>query len=153
MNALAYAFVADTNNSRVQKFDHYGNLVMVFDRASNDAQEPFNHPGGLALDAEGNLFVVDSNNARVKKFGAEGELVRIASQDDGEKAGDRAAKLVAKTSGGKVHHPKGVTVDIPADALGSDAEITITAGHKITASGYRGRRASRERNWRHRRSG
>ena len=139
LEAPAYAFVADTNNSRVQKFDPYGNLVMVFDSASNDA-EPFNHPGGLAMDAEGNLFVVDSNNAKVKKFGAKGEFVVIASQEDGhppQADDERAAKLVAKASGGKVHHPKGIMVDIPADALGFDAEITITAGHRVEGSGYR----------------
>jgi DNA-binding beta-propeller fold protein YncE len=146
LNALAYAFVADTNNSRVQKFDPYGNLVLVFDRASNDL-EPLNHPGGLALDAEGNLFVVDSNNARVKKYGADGELVVIASQDDGGggggEDGERAGRLVVKGSGGKVHHPRGITLDIPAGALAADTEITITAGRKAEGYGYKASGAGR----------
>ncbi|MBI4655414.1 MAG: Ig-like domain-containing protein [Elusimicrobia bacterium] len=109
-NALAYVYVADSNNSRIQKFDPYGNTVLVFNKGLNET-ENLNHPSGVAIDSEGNLFVVDSNNSKVKKYGAEGELIIVASGEwsvDGEKNKNKVKKLIKKIEGGAIHHAKGI---------------------------------------------
>jgi len=127
-SALAYAYVADSNNSRIVKFDPYGNAILTFNKARNDS-ETLNHPAGVAIDSEGNLFVVDANNSKVRKFAAEGELLVIASQEseEGTKS-KKTKKLVSRNEGGTVRHPKGIEVRINKNSLTSDTEITIETG-------------------------
>jgi len=69
-------FVTDHYNGRVQKFDTGGKLLAAF------ATLP--HPGGIALDAEGNVYVThfgsikpeDKRPDRVSVYSAQGKLLR-----------------------------------------------------------------------------
>ena len=67
-------YVADTSNSRVEKFDSSGAFVTKWGSlGSGDGR--FNGPEGLALDASGNVYVADTNNHRVQKFDSSGAFL------------------------------------------------------------------------------
>jgi hypothetical protein len=60
-------FVADRNNSRIQKFTNSGSFLTKWGSAgSGDGQ--FSTPEGVAVDGTGNVFVADSGNNRIQKF-------------------------------------------------------------------------------------
>jgi streptogramin lyase len=65
-------YVADGyNNSRVAKFDKYGNWVKAWgDRGTGPGQ--FNIPHTIASDAKGNIYVGDRTNRRIQVFDGDG---------------------------------------------------------------------------------
>ncbi len=69
-------YVADTLNSRIQKFDSNGNFITKWGSyGSGDGQ--FNYPGpkSVSIDALGNVYVVDEGNSRIQKFGSNGNFL------------------------------------------------------------------------------
>ena len=79
-------YVVDTSNMRVQKFDKTGKFVKAFgSEGSDDGQfsglningrrVPGTGPGGIAVDASGNVYVADTWNHRVQKFDKDGNFV------------------------------------------------------------------------------
>ncbi|MGH9910587.1 MAG: 6-bladed beta-propeller, partial [Nitrososphaerales archaeon] len=67
-------YVADTFNSRIQKFNSSGNfLTKLGSFGSGNGQ--FIAPHGVALDSSGNLYVADTNNNRIQKFGSSGNFI------------------------------------------------------------------------------
>lgn len=79
VNEQGYIYVVDQSNNRIQKFDQYGNFVMLWgkgkekDRWGRKEQETigseFDNPGGIAYDNEGIVHVVDRENHRIQVFG------------------------------------------------------------------------------------
>jgi hypothetical protein len=67
-------FVADTLNSRIQKFDAAGNFVTSIGRAGSNWGE-FDKPKGVALDTFGNVYVVDTGWSNVQIFNPKGEIL------------------------------------------------------------------------------
>jgi len=67
-------YVADTLNSRVQKFDPDGKFVKQFGQRGN-GWGMFDKPKGIALDSFGNVYVVDSGWSNVQIFNQEGEIL------------------------------------------------------------------------------
>lgn len=59
-------FVADTGNSRIQKFDHDGEFLQEFYRYGKTSKLKF--PFGMATDGEGTLFVSDTDAGVIVKF-------------------------------------------------------------------------------------
>ncbi len=56
MDATGNIYVADRNNHRIQVFDSQGNFLLKFGSYGyGDGQ--FGGPGGVALDASGNIIV------------------------------------------------------------------------------------------------
>ena len=79
-------YVVDTSNMRIQKFDKTGKFVNAFgSEGSGDGQfsglningssVPGTGPGGIAVDAAGNVYVADTWNHRVQKFDKDGNFV------------------------------------------------------------------------------
>ena len=64
-------YVADCNNSRVQKFDGNGTfLIMWGTNGEKDGQ--FTCPTGIAVDHNNNVYVTDSSTTRIQKFNTNG---------------------------------------------------------------------------------
>jgi hypothetical protein len=60
-------YVADTDNSRIQKFTSGGSFIAKWGSGgSGDGQ--FYYPFGIAVDSSGNVYVADTYNHRVQKF-------------------------------------------------------------------------------------
>jgi len=67
-------YVADTGNSRIQKFDLYGNFVAKWSYYDPGSGAPL-QPCGLAVDLQGNVFVSDAERCNVVKFDASGNFL------------------------------------------------------------------------------
>jgi hypothetical protein len=67
-------FVADRDNSRIQKFDTSGNFMGKWGSyGSGDGQ--FSQPLRIAVDSSGNVFVADRGNERIQKFDSIGNFI------------------------------------------------------------------------------
>ena len=65
VDSANYVYVADTGNSRIQKFDPDGNFLTEWGNVQNaKLQEPV----ALAIDSSDNMFVVDKKNNNIQKF-------------------------------------------------------------------------------------
>jgi len=64
-------YVADTSNSRIQKFDGNGNYLSQWG-GFGSGNSQFNYPTGVAVDGNGNVYVADSSNHRSQKCDGSG---------------------------------------------------------------------------------
>jgi tripartite motif-containing protein 71 len=90
-------YVAESNNSRIQKFDSSGNFLRAWGKNVNGGVgDPgictvaascqagtqggvggqFSNPNGIATDSTGNVYVADSDNNRIQKFDSSGNFLR-----------------------------------------------------------------------------
>lgn len=74
LDAAGNLYVADTLNSRIQKFDPDGKYLMSFGKRGN-AFGQFDKPKGVGVDSFGNVYVVDSGWSNVQIFNAKGEVL------------------------------------------------------------------------------
>lgn len=99
-------FIADTNNHRVRRIDHGGNIVTFAGsgRAAYGGDggpataADLNLPTGLAFDTAGNVFIADSGNNRVRKVSPNGTITTVAG--DGTSAVLAAPSAVAVSPSG-----------------------------------------------------
>ena len=73
MDSLGTIYVADTFNSRIQKFDSSGVFLIKWG-TSGTGNGQFYNPVGVAADGVGNVYVTDYvyPNNRVQKFNSSG---------------------------------------------------------------------------------
>lgn len=74
VDAQGNIYVADTLNSRVQKFDPDGKFIMAYGKRGN-AFGQFDKPKGVALDSFGTLYVVDAGWSNVQMFAPKGQIL------------------------------------------------------------------------------
>jgi PKD repeat protein len=97
-------YVADQNNSRVEKFTLTGSFQAKYGPSFPDGEQ-FNHPAGLFCDV-GNLlfYVADKDNNRIKKLNLSGSLLAswgTSGSGDGQLNHPfSVAKMPASVSGG-----------------------------------------------------
>ena len=99
-------YVADTGNSRVQKFDGNGNFLAKWGSAgSGDGQ--FNIVYDVSVDVSGNIYVIDYGNNRIQKFSSSGVfLAKWGSAGSGD---------------GQFNGPHGIAVDGAGNVYVADA--------------------------------
>ncbi len=127
-------FVADTS-ANVIRMVTPGGAVTVFAGTAGNAGSAdgtgsaarFNQPGGLALDATGNLFVADTGNATIRKITPTGVVTTLA--------GDTTARgnVDGTGSAARFNHPIGLAVDSVGNLYVADT-FTDTV-RKITPAG------------------
>jgi DNA-binding beta-propeller fold protein YncE len=110
VDASGNVYVADTGNSRVQKYAATGRLLKQWGALGyGDGQ--FDHPTGIAVSPNGkNVYVADTGNNRVQHFDANGTFIsrwgRIGGPD------------LAGSGDGEFNAPSGV-------AVGPDSKVYV----------------------------
>lgn len=73
VDTVGNIFIADTGNSRFQKFDAAGKFTAAFGtKGSSEGQ--LEEPNGIAIDASGNIYVTDAKNHKLLRFKADGQF-------------------------------------------------------------------------------
>jgi hypothetical protein len=121
-------YVADSYNSRIQKFSSSGGFITAWGSAGTGNGQ-FVYPMGVTIDASGNVYVADMYNHRVQKFSSSGVYVsQFGSYGSGN---------------GQFIYPMGVAVDgsgnvYVADMLNDRIQKFSTSGAYISQFGSYG---------------
>lgn len=127
-------FLSDPDNHRTLHLDQDGGLMSTLGSGIRDSGEyGFNTPGGLFLDAQGNLYVVDMLNYSVKKYSPSGEFLSSVGE-----AGDTE---------GTFSRPKAVVVDGKGRMFVSDTLLVAVEVFEPdgTYAGFIGRRDAEDK--------
>jgi sugar lactone lactonase YvrE len=101
-------YVADRENSRIQKFTWDGRHLATWGRNGGDgtygnAPGEFNGPFGVAADGWGDVYVLDSRNHRVQKLDSTGRVLLMWGRNGGDGTSGRQP--------GELGDPRGIDVD------------------------------------------
>ncbi|MGA2177433.1 MAG: PKD domain-containing protein [Verrucomicrobiota bacterium] len=144
-------FIADTYNMRIREVRTDGIITTVAgngtDGYSGDGGPATNaelySPGGVAVDAFGNLFIADNGNNRIRKVGTNGIITTVAGDGTAGYSGDGSAATNAE-----LRNPCAVAVDASGNLfiadesnqrirkVGTSGIITTVAGNGT--DGYSG---------------
>ena len=106
-------YVADTANSRIEKFTSDGITLLAKWGSSGSNPGQFSHPQAVVVDSSGNVYVVDTWNNRIEKFTPDGGtlLANWGSQGSGA---------------GQFFYPHGIAIDSSGNVYVAD-----TLNHRI----------------------
>ena len=79
--------VADSQNNRIQRFDHRGNVLPFAPFAKgpwSQAPGKFKLPYDVDFDGLGNIFVADTQNHRIQKFTPQGRFIKMWGRNGGD---------------------------------------------------------------------
>lgn len=76
VDAQGNIFVADMQNSRIEKFDSTGRFLLQWGGLGHKGGE-FWMPQGVAVGAAGDVYVSDTYNNRIQVFTNDGEFIRV----------------------------------------------------------------------------
>jgi sugar lactone lactonase YvrE len=143
VDAAGNLFIADTLNNRIRKVTPAGIISTVAGTGTSgfsgdggpatSAQLAF--PGGVAVDAAGNLFIADTENDCIRKVAPAGIISTVAGTGTAGFSGDGGPAAFAK-----LNVPVGVSVDAAgnlfiADTFNNRIRKVIPAGTISTAAG------------------
>ncbi len=132
VDAAGNVYIADAGNNRIRKMTP-GGVVSTFagtgtagsaNGAGNVAQ--FSSPGGVAVDAAGNVYVADNNNHSIRKITSGGVVSTLAGSSPYGYANGPGSTA-------KFYYPSGVAVD-----AGGNVYVADQYNHsirKITSAG------------------
>ena len=98
-------YVADTGNSRIQKFDPSGRFAFLFG-SHGDGPGQMGVPQGVAVDEDGYIYVTDKGNDRVQKFDHQGRFL-LSFGEYGTGPGQFAGRMPVE---GRGQGPYGIDV-------------------------------------------
>ncbi|MDB5008262.1 MAG: hypothetical protein JWP45_2655 [Mucilaginibacter sp.] len=125
-------YVADQNNNMIRKITSGGvvtTLAGSVTHGSADGQGSaagFYNPGGLTVDASGNIYVADVLNNMIRKITPSGLVTTVAGNTN---AGSNDGQGVSAT----FNNPNGITIDIAGTLYVADKKNNLI--RKITANG------------------
>jgi sugar lactone lactonase YvrE len=130
MDAAGNLFIADTGNNRIRKVGPDGIITTVAGNGTKSysgdggaaTNAELNYPGGVAVDATGNLFIADYGNNRIREVGTNGIITTVAGNGyvnpitgSGGYSGDGGAATNAELT-----DPCGVAVDATGNLFIAD---------------------------------
>jgi sugar lactone lactonase YvrE len=133
-------YVADCNNHRIRKISPVGIVTTLAggstfgDTDGNVSVARFRRPGGITVDASGNIYVADTFNGRIRKITSAGEVSTLAGSTRGFSEG--VGTLA------QFHDPVGVALDASGNCYVGDEEndrirkITPDGTVSTLAGGY-----------------
>ena len=130
VDAAGNLYVADTYNHRIRKVSPAGIITTVGgsgatgvigggfsgDGGPATAASLWN-PGGVAVDAAGNIYVADTGSDRIRKVSPAGIITTVAGNGDWGFSGDGGPATAASLG-----YPSGVAVDAAGDIYVADVE-------------------------------
>lgn len=125
-------YETDTNQSKIQKWDEDGNLVIEWGSyGSGDNQMIY--PLGIDTDPSGNVYVADTNNHRVMKFQSDGTQISVWGWAvDAVNTNDYVVVASGSTSGtygsnaGQLYNPQDIAV-----GLNGDVYVVDGSNHRV----------------------
>jgi sugar lactone lactonase YvrE len=114
LDSLGNLYIADNGNNRIRIVRTNGIIATVAGKGGGDysgdggaaTKASLNAPGGVAVDALGNLFIADSSNNRIRRVDANGIITTVAGNGSRTYAGDGGASTNAS-----LNYPEGVALD------------------------------------------
>ncbi len=134
-------YISDTSNHQVRKVTTAGIISRFagtgFSGFSGDGGQAnlaqFSAPGGLAVDAAGNLYVTDQNNNRVRKIAPNGIITTAAGNGNTQSATDEGGTA----TNAALNAPAGVAVDGVGNLFIADTDnhrVVVVAAYKSAAT-------------------
>ncbi|MGV3556543.1 NHL domain-containing protein [Larkinella arboricola] len=124
LDAQGNLFIADEANFRIRKVAPNGIITTVVGSGqggySGDGgpatRASIGYPGGIALDAQGNLFIADPSNLRIRKVAPNGIITTVAGDGIEGFGGDGA-----RASSARLSYPAGLAIDGQGNLLIADS--------------------------------
>jgi hypothetical protein len=124
VDAIGNLYIADYQNNRVRRVGTNGIITTVAGTNtagySGDGGAAVNaqlsSPGGVALDASGNLFISDYHNNRARRVGTNGVITTVAGNGSAGFSGDGGPAAFAQ-----IHYPLRTTVDATGNLFFADS--------------------------------
>lgn len=123
LDANKNLYIADTNNMAIRKVNPANIISTVAGNStpgfSGDGgpgvKASLSFPGGLTVDAAGNLYIADTGNSRIRKVSRSGIIATVAGNGRTDFSGDGCPPTAAS-----LHNPHGVVVDATGNLLIAD---------------------------------
>ena len=139
VDASGNVYVADNGNNRIRKISSSGVVSTLAGDGTNGfadgpgASAQFWTPGGLAVDATGNVYVADQNNHRIRKITSSGVVSTLAGDGTAGVDDSGVIDLMSGELPARFNNPTAVAVDATGNVFVADS-----GNHrirKITSSG------------------
>jgi sugar lactone lactonase YvrE len=134
VDASGNVYIADSGNSTIRKITPAGVVSTLAGSPGNSGSADglgsgaqFNQPGGVAVDASGNVYVADTFNDTIRKITPAGVVTTLAGSAGNQGSADGSG------SAASFHWPEGVAVDgtgnvYVADSFNSEIRKITPAG-------------------------
>jgi sugar lactone lactonase YvrE len=115
VDAAGNLYIADKYNNRIRKVAPNGIISTIAGTGENDysgdgslaVAAKLSSPGGVAVDAHGNVYIADTSNGRIRKVDAAGIITTVAGKSDyGSFSGDGGPAVDAD-----LNRPQTVAID------------------------------------------
>ncbi|MDR2209492.1 MAG: SMP-30/gluconolactonase/LRE family protein [Azoarcus sp.] len=88
INAAGSLYVTDRENHRIRKITPEGEVTTFVGNVKGSADgigsaAQFSFPGGIVMDAAGDLYIADTGNHRIRKVSLKGEVSTLAGGEEG----------------------------------------------------------------------